>query len=129
MNSQDLILKSSGIVILLCIFTVGWLSNTIYADINDTNIEQPARFLSANGKDVPSPQDHVKQKQIHVYGDRIVSDLEEASWAEFTDTDSMDPFIDKGANSFEITPDSIADISVGDVISYKSVYADGLIIH
>ena len=41
----------------------------------------------------------------------------------------MDPVIDKGANSIEITPSSSEVIAVGDIISYKSAYASGTIIH
>ena len=80
-------------------------------------------------KDIPSPYDHIKKEQVHVYTDKIVIDIEGASWAEFTDTDSMDPLLDIEANSFEIKPDSYEDIHVGDIISYSSEYADGLIVH
>ncbi len=41
----------------------------------------------------------------------------------------MEPVIFKGANALEITPKSEDDIKVGDIVSYKSEYAEGNIIH
>ena len=86
------------------------------------------RYLFAS-PDVDSPYDHIPESSIHVFQDRIVLDIKNASWASFTDTNSMDPFIDAGANSIEIKPKSEHDIHIGDVISFKTEYADGIIIH
>jgi hypothetical protein len=74
-----------------------------------------------------SPYDHIKESQVHVYSDKIVIDLEDAFWARFSDTNSMDPIIDKNTNSIEIKPLSEKDIYVGDIISYK--FGNELIIH
>ena len=82
-----------------------------------------------NPPEIPSPADRIKDEQIHVYQDRIVIDLKNAEWAGFTDTNSMDPVIDIEANAIEIIPKSEDEIQVGDIISYKSNYADGTIIH
>ncbi|MEM4397868.1 MAG: hypothetical protein QW757_04570 [Candidatus Woesearchaeota archaeon] len=41
----------------------------------------------------------------------------------------MDPVIDVGANAIQVIPKTEADIHVGDIISYVSDYADGIIIH
>jgi len=41
----------------------------------------------------------------------------------------MDPVLDEKANAIEIIPKSNNNIHVGDIISYKSDYADGTIIH
>jgi len=65
-----------------------------------------------------SPFDRVKEDQIEVYGDKIVINLKDAEWAKFTDTNSMDPVIDTGANAIEVKPTSEKDIYVGDIISY-----------
>lgn len=75
------------------------------------------------------PQDHVDERQIAVYGDRVVLDIQGAQWSTFTDTNSMDPVIDQGANAIQIVPQSSADIEVGDIISYESEYSDGITIH
>ncbi|MFH1064634.1 MAG: signal peptidase I [Candidatus Woesearchaeota archaeon] len=76
-----------------------------------------------------SPSDHIKENQIHVYDNNIVLDVKGASWAAFTDTNSMDPFFDETANSIEIRPASSAEVNPGDVISYRSSITDGLIVH
>lgn len=93
--------------------------------------EMPFSFsiLAGKGAELSSPADHIPEKDIHVLSDKIVIDVKDASWASFTDTNSMDPFIDAGANSVEIKPESEEDIHVGDVISFRTEYADGIIIH
>jgi signal peptidase I len=53
-----------------------------------------------------------------VYEDRIIIDVEGAEWATFKDTNSMDPFLDKGANALQMVPLSPEEIQVGDIVSY-----------
>ncbi|MFC2134860.1 hypothetical protein ACFLTH_09600 [Bacteroidota bacterium] len=77
----------------------------------------------------PSPSDWVKNEQIEVYSDRVILDIKDAQWAVFTNTNSMDPIFDETSNGIEIVPKSEADISIGDIVSYNSEYADGSIIH
>jgi len=67
-----------------------------------------------------SPADRIKENQILVYSDEIVIDLENAVWATFTDTNSMDPVLDKGANAIQVVPKSPSEIKVGDIVSYDS---------
>jgi len=74
-----------------------------------------------------SPKDRVKEKQIHVYDDKIVIDLKGASWSSFVDTNSMDPMFDLGSNGIEVIPESPYDVKVGDVISYE--YDGNVIAH
>jgi hypothetical protein len=75
----------------------------------------------------PSPGDWIKEDQIIVYDDKVILNLRDSSWAKFTDTNSMDPFIDAESNALEIMPDSPDRINVGDVISYQN--DDSVIIH
>ncbi|MEW5896408.1 MAG: signal peptidase I [Nanoarchaeota archaeon] len=88
-----------------------------------------ARISAAliGGKELQSPGDWIKEEQIKVYKDRVVIDINDASWAGFTDTNSMDPFIDKNTNAIEISPKDPQSINVGDVISYQT--EKGVIIH
>ena len=83
--------------------------------------------LSTNTFDLHSPGDWIKEDQIKVYSQRILIDLPNASWASFTDTNSMDPFLDFGANTIQIKPTNPFNISPGDIISFNS--SQGLIIH
>ena len=87
------------------------------------NIEQPLKDTSEQ----PSPADRVKESQIYVYPDEVVINIENAVWSTFTDTNSMDPVIDAGANAIQIVPKSPTEIQVGDIISYDT--SIGTVIH
>jgi hypothetical protein len=116
-------------VSIFLILLVGWLSIAGYSSINTETPSDFRIYEIKNGGDKPSPSDHIKEHQIHVYKNRIIIDIENAAWARFTDTNSMDPVIDIRSNSIEISPKDPDDIQLGDIISYKSNYADGIIIH
>ncbi|MBD3203134.1 hypothetical protein GF327_02490 [Candidatus Woesearchaeota archaeon] len=87
------------------------------------------KILGLSNEERPSPYDWIKQDQIHVGNKNIVIDLENAEWAEFTDTNSMDPVIDESAHAIEIVPEKPSDVHIGDIVSYKSSFTDGTIIH
>lgn len=76
-----------------------------------------------------SPKDRIPESAIAVWQDRVVLDLQDAQWATFTDTHSMEPVISAGANAIHIVPQDADTIQVGDICSYESDYADGTIIH
>lgn len=82
---------------------------------------------SLKGKELSSPGDWVKEEQIKVYQDKVILNVPNAIWSSFTDTNSMDPFIDIDSNAIELKPDSPDSIEIGDVISYHSPY--GVLIH
>lgn len=81
------------------------------------------------GADVISPYDHIKQEDINVYDDRVIIEIDNPEWAEFADTNSMDPVIDISSNVIQVVPKSESEVHVGDIVSYESYYADGIIIH
>jgi hypothetical protein len=91
------------------------------------NIEMPYSLNEVS--DVGSPSDWIKEEQIKVYSDRIVISLENAEWARFTDTNSMDPVIDSESNAIEIVPKNYSYLSEGDIISYSVDMIEGTIIH
>lgn len=107
----------------------------IYKDTNKDTYEEPIDLPLINFGEVLkkeskiAPYDHITEDKIHVYNDRIVIFLENPEWSKFTDTNSMLPILDIGSNAVRIKPRSIEDIHVGDIISYKSKYASGIIIH
>ena len=88
-----------------------------------------ARLLGLTNEEKPSPYNYIREDQIIVDKDKITIKLKNAQWSRFTDTKSMDPVIDKGANAIQIVPEDESDVHVGDIVSYKSLYADGTIIH
>lgn len=79
------------------------------------------------GKEQSSPQDWIGEEQIQVYPNQVVLTIPDALWARFTDTNSMDPFLDEAANAIEILPHDLELIQEGDVISYAA--PSGTIIH
>ena len=105
-----------GLTVLLIALVV--LAGAVYS-----GVEVPLGFAPER----ESPQDRVKESQIKVFEDKIIIEVSGASWAKFANTNSMDPFLDEGANSIEIKPESPEDIKVGDVISYDAGF--GLVVH
>ena len=85
----------------------------------------PINFLG--GAERSSPGNWVKEEQIKVFKDQVILEIPGATWAKFTDTNSMDPFIDETSNAIEIHPLNPDSIQVGDVISYQTSY--GILIH
>lgn len=132
--------KGTVLLLLTILFLTGFVFG-VAATYNDSPQTQAAigegrgigamtaRVISPLSPEKDSPFDWIKEDQIHVYDDRVVIELKNAEWATFTDTNSMDPVIDYGANAIEIVPKSTGNIHVGDIISYNSEYASGTIIH
>ena len=80
-------------------------------------------------KEVLSPSDSIAENQISVYDDKVVINVKDAYWAEYSDTNSMDPTIDREAKGIEIVPKSENELKVGDIVSYEMYNDDGLIVH
>jgi hypothetical protein len=101
----------------------------ISPDMESGNQITGMAYAVAGVPERPSPGDHIPESDIIVYGDRVILDIQGAQWSTFTDTNSMDPIIDQGANAIQKVPKSVDEIGVGDIISYESEFADGIIIH
>jgi hypothetical protein len=118
---------------------LGWVGHSLYLDVavpGEENVLVPGKegvlekvnnILTFSSAEITSPWDHISEKQIRVYDDRVVLDVDDPIWSSFTDTNSMDPLLDAGANGIEIKPQFEDDIHVGDVISYKT--ENGIIVH
>ena len=74
-----------------------------------------------------SPQNWLKEYQIHVYQDKVILSLENVQWARVTNTNSMDPLLDEESNVLLITPKNPESIATGDIIAYST--PQGTIIH
>ncbi|MEM2138530.1 MAG: signal peptidase I [Candidatus Woesearchaeota archaeon] len=95
-------------------------------DSRESNII--ARIIG-NPDEKPSPYDRITEDKIRVEKDKIIINIENAQWSKFTDTNSMDPVIDIGSNAIQVVPKNENEIHIGDIISYQSDYAEGIIIH
>lgn len=131
--------KKKGIIadvmIILTVFMLGWVGNALYSNISALSLSKPSSIFKGDFSDLfkakerDSPADHITEDKIHVYGDRVVIDVQDPVWAAFTDTDSMDPVLDVESNAIEIVPTGPDQLQVGDIVSYESEYDDGVIIH
>ena len=119
-------LNKKQIIVVLLAFMLGLVFNDAYSELS--SLEKPLSLFQ-DGIEKYSPGDWIKEDQIKVYNDKVIINLKDAEWASFTNTNSMDPVLDEKANAIEIIPKSSDNIHVGDIISYKSDYADGTIIH
>jgi len=116
------------IIFVLAVFGLGWLSSSMYATALESDSQKP--FLVGQPQAaVSTPADRVAESQIHVYDDRIILDVRNASWASFTPTKSMEPLISDKSHGIELKPKSPAELKIGDVISYNSGFTTGLVIH
>lgn len=96
-------------------------------DADDSNIV--TKILGSANEEKASPYDRITEGSIKVDKEKVTINVQNAEWSRFTDTNSMDPLIDEGTNAIQVVPKTEAEIHVGDIVSYKSDYADGIIIH
>jgi len=106
-------------------FLVGWLA--CQASLGGGDSYSVTGAITALPADLPSPSDHLGEEQISVFGSRVMINIENVSWATFTDTNSMDPVLDEGANTLEIKPAGPESVNPGDIISYR--HGSDVLIH
>lgn len=97
------------IFVFLIGFIVSWVLNSAIL-VSGSIVSQ----------DQLSPRDRITESQIQIFDDRVVLNVAGARWARFTDTNSMDPSLDIGANALQLIPQEPNDVSVGDIVSYMS---------
>ncbi len=109
-------------IALLVLITMLLTANLVYS----FNLKNPSIFTS---NELISPANRIDKDQVHFYNDRIVIDINQATWATYANTNSMDPVLDQGAIGIEIIPLSEAEIQIGDIITYQPDWTDGLTVH
>ena len=138
------------VLLIICVFFLGVIATNIYSYYASaqTIVQQPDNsgaggyeyqtgsvlnramaMLQDTTSEVASPGNRVPEDQIIVTNDKVVLNIKDAEWASFTPTHSMDPVLDAGDHAIEVIPQSENNIQVGDIVAYKSDYADGTIIH
>ena len=109
------------------------ITTTTYVIANEKTLQQDdsfiAQILGLNNEEKASPYDRISENKILVENDKVIINIENPQWSRFTDTNSMDPVIDQGANAIQIVPNSYEEVHVGDIVSYESEYSEGIIIH
>lgn len=124
------------ISLIILVFLLGWVGNNVYSDIYKDNYKLKLSQDQTNNlnpsvvsKERDNPKDRIKESQIHVYDDTVVIEITDPEWSTFTDTNSMDPVIDNGANAIHIVPKNEDELEIGDIVAYESEYSEGTIIH
>ncbi|MBD3354839.1 signal peptidase I [Candidatus Woesearchaeota archaeon] len=118
--------KLNIVIFVLLIFIFGWFSNNVYTLLTDLNKEKPFSLAS---NEIKSPSDWIDEKQVKIR-DRYVSlIIRNATWAKFTDTNSMDPVIDSESHAIKLMPSDTSGLNPGDIISFRSTKMKGIIIH
>ena len=102
--------KSTLFPIILLAIIIALFANMALGLISQDSIKAAEKL---------SPSDTIKEDQIKVYSDEVVINVSGAEWSEYTDTNSMDPVIDSGANGIVIKPKSESDLKIGDIVSYQ----------
>jgi hypothetical protein len=128
-------------IIAILVFAVGALFGGIISSTADStsvvssmisnlsDASQSPASTAVNPLERDSPSDWISENQIKVTKENVVVDIQNAVWATFTDTHSMEPVLSANANALEIVPTSTEQIHVGDIVSYDSKLVDGTIIH
>ena len=101
-------------ILLAIVFVAGMLFSQIISGVQLVSAEN-----AFGGNEQLSPQDHVSEDQIFVYKDYIMLNVPGAQWSTFSNTNSMDPFLDTGANALQLVPKSPSDVAIGDIVSFS----------
>ncbi len=114
------------LILAVLVFLLGWFSNEALSYVSFNGDEIP--YFSTDGER-DSPGDRVREDQIYVFKGYILINIGDAFMASYADTNSMDPLIDEGSNGLEIKPEKPEDIKIGDIITYRASWTNGLVAH
>ncbi len=111
---------------IVAVFILGFFCSEIYSGFASLRAEQP---FSLSADEIKSPGDWISEKDVIIKGSYVIIKAKNATWAKFADTNSMDPVLDANANSIEIKPKSAEQLHIGDIISYRSNFINGYVVH
>jgi len=127
-----------AVVVLGLTFSLGAAAMVVASAALDVPVSEQPVWLG-QPRERSSPSDTLTEDQIRVYRDgvevsldgldeewELFLDLDDPTWSTFTDTNSMDPVFDQGANTvrIKVPPETLQE---GDIISYRR--GDSIIIH
>jgi len=109
-------------IIFLGVIALLLIANLVYA----FSLKNPSVFTS---DELISPANRISKDRVHFYDDRIVIDIDKATWATYANTNSMDPVLDQGSIGIEVIPESETEIQIGDIITYQPTWSQNLTVH
>ena len=103
---------------------------TVYKDIvKKEYAEKECNAEISSGKEKPSPQNRIKEKDVLVFNNEVIIKIGNADWRKFINSNSMDPLIDEGTTTIEIKPKNEEEIKIGDIIAYNIGGIDYALVH
>ena len=115
-------------ILLVIAFMLGVIADNVFQYFKPYSKEQAASFSESCGSNI-MPLGRISREDIHIYPNEVCISLKEPYLAYYTDTGSMEPMLGRGAKGIEIQPKGPQDIHIGDIVSYRSEYAPGLVVH
>ncbi|MBS3146524.1 hypothetical protein J4471_02395 [Candidatus Woesearchaeota archaeon] len=114
------------LVILIAFFS-GFLVDSLFFRLNSPK-ELPFNSLFSVNYEKVSPSDSISEKDIEIFPNKVIINIENSRLSSFEDTNSMDPLFDINHNGLEVKAEC-SQLSLGDIISYKANWIDGIVIH
>ena len=71
----------------------------------------------------------LQQGIVKLQRDSLVINLTEIKLVQYADTGSMEPFLFQGATGIEVPVKSVDDLHLGDIVSYKAEWMEGIVTH
>ncbi|MFH1358584.1 MAG: hypothetical protein ABIH37_01720 [archaeon] len=109
-------------ILILCVFALGFLSAILVSSlVSYYDIESPFLIgLGIGDNTTHAPSDYIEENSIFTYDDRVVIYVKDASLSRYAPTGSMIPVLNENSNGIRVEVDSIDDINVGDIITFRS---------
>lgn len=81
---------------------------------------EDVRFSLSGGGILFSPPDKIEARNVLVYDDRVVIPIVGARVVNYASSGSMVPVLDSKSNGIVVTPNSVDEIGIGDIVSFHS---------
>ncbi len=115
-------------ILLVIAFILGVIAANSFQYFQGYSKEQAVSFSESCGSKI-MPSGRVSIEDIHLYPNEVCIALKRPFVASYTDTGSMEPLLGSSAKGIEIQPKGSQDLYIGDIVSYRSEYASGLVVH
>lgn len=109
----------------IAVFVIGFLSCMLL--VYGLTIGKEIPKALGLQQETSAPGDWIQEKQVHVYENAIVIDIENASLSNYAATGSMRPVLDSDSNGIRIIPKSENQLKTGDIVTYEQ--GNDLIVH
>ncbi len=93
---------------------------SLNSDLIERNLVLATQVDSFYSSVSPGPRDRVPEESIVLDSGSVKILVDNPFISRFTDTRSMLPVLNTGANAIQVVPENYSDIFVGDIVSYES---------